>query len=110
MGKLLQGDELEQRAGELGVDIQGDALTQSSSGRRPRADDAELQRRVLDAERSIRESRLWLLALLSALASVVSAIAAWVAAVKWERNRELTGAREAAIASRMMVGSVGPPA
>jgi hypothetical protein len=40
------------------VDNQGDAITQSSSGRRRRADDVELQRRVLEAERSIRKSRL----------------------------------------------------
>jgi len=82
MGKLLQGDDLERRAQELGVDIQGDSITQSSSGRHRRADDAELQRRVLDAERSLRESRLWLLALLSAIASVVSAIAAWIAVLR----------------------------
>ena len=82
MNKLLQGDELERKAQELGVDIQGDAITQSSSGRRRRADDVELQRRVLEAERSIRESRLWLLALLSAIASIVSAVAAWIAVLK----------------------------
>jgi len=82
MGRLLQGDELERRAQELGVDIQGDAIIQSSSGRHRRADDAELQRRVLNAESSIRASRLWLLALLSAIASVVSAIAAWIAVLK----------------------------
>jgi len=64
------------------LDIQGDAITQSSSGRRRRADDAELQCRVLNAERGIRESRMWLLALLSAIASIVSAIAAWVAVLK----------------------------
>jgi len=82
MNKLLQGDELERRAVELGIDIQGDAVTQSSSGRHRRADDAELQRRVLEAERSIRESRLWILALTSAIASIVSAAAALVAVLK----------------------------
>lgn len=41
----------------------------------------ELQRRVLDAERSLREARLWIIALVSAIASVVSAIAAWTAVV-----------------------------
>jgi len=82
MGRLLQGDELKRRAQELGVDIQGDAITQSSSSRHRRADNAELQRRVLNAERSIRASRLWLLALLSAIASVVSAIVAWIAVLK----------------------------
>ena len=79
MAKLLQGEELEKRAIELGVDIQGPPRTQSASGRSPRADDNELQRRVLDAERSIREQRLWLIAVISAIASVLSAVTALVA-------------------------------
>lgn len=79
MGKLLQGDELEARAVELGVDIQGPPITQSSSGRQRRADDHELQRRVAEAERSKRESRLWLVALISSIASVVSAATAIIA-------------------------------
>ena len=74
--RLLQGQELEQRARELGVDIQGSPRTGSLSGARPRAEDHELQQRVIDAERANRESRLWLLALISAVASVVSALAA----------------------------------
>ena len=77
--KLLEGDALEQRAKELGVDIQGGPITQSVSGRHRRADDAELQRRVMEAERALRESRLWLLAFISAIASVISAAAALVA-------------------------------
>ena len=44
--RLLQGQELEQRARELGVDIQGSPRTGSSSGARPRAEDHELQQRV----------------------------------------------------------------
>jgi hypothetical protein len=44
MKKILEGDELEQRARELGVDIQGDLITYSSSGRHNRATDYELQR------------------------------------------------------------------
>ncbi len=79
MAKLLQGDELEKRAIELGVDTQGSPITQSVSGRHKRADDCELQRRVFEAERSMRESKLWIIALVSAVASVVSAITAlWV--------------------------------
>ncbi len=74
MAKLLQGDELEKRAIELGVDIQGSPITQSVSGRHKRADDCELQRRVIEAERSKRESKLWIIALASAVASIVSAI------------------------------------
>ena len=79
MKKLLIGDELERRAKELGIDIQGDPITQSISGRRPRADDYELQRRVIETERSLRESKLWILALLAAIASIISAITALVA-------------------------------
>ncbi len=79
MAKLLQGDELEKRAIKLGVDIQGPPITQSVSGRHKRADDCELQRRVIEAERSERESKLWIIALASAVASIVSAITAlWV--------------------------------
>jgi hypothetical protein len=68
---LLQGDELEKRARALGVDVEGDPRTQSLSGRAPRAPDHELQRRVSEAERSRRESRLWALAVISAIASVL---------------------------------------
>ena len=76
MRKLLQGDELEKRAIELGVGIQGSPITQSISGRHKRADDAELQHRVSEAERSQRESKLWIVALVSSIASVISAVTA----------------------------------
>ena len=79
---LLTGAALESRARELGVDIESDPRTHSSSGRAPRASDYELQRRVLEAERGIRESRLWILAVLSAIASVLSAAAAMIAVWK----------------------------
>jgi hypothetical protein len=79
---LLTGAALENRARELGVDVEGEPRTQSSSGRAPRAADYELQRRVLEAERGIRESRLWLLAVISAIASALSAAAALVAVWK----------------------------
>ena len=39
----------------------------------------EVIRRVREAARSIREERLWLIALISAVASIVSALAAWFA-------------------------------
>lgn len=79
---LMMGEALENRARELGVDVEGEPRTQSSSGRAPRASDYELQRRVLEAERGIRESRLWILALVSAIASVLSATAAMLAVWK----------------------------
>ena len=81
MSKLLQGDDLEKRAIELGIDIKGEAITQSSMGRKKRADDCELQRRIIEAERSNRESRLWLIAVISAIASVISAATAIIAVV-----------------------------
>jgi sugar diacid utilization regulator len=80
--RLLQGQELEQRARELGVDIEGSSRAGSLSGTRPRAEDHELQQRVIEAERANRESRLWLLALTSAVASIVSALAAWAAILR----------------------------
>jgi hypothetical protein len=83
MAKLPEGDQLKQRARELGVDITGELRTQSSSGRAP-ASDFELQKRVMEAERGIRESRLWILAVISAIASVLSAIAALIA-VAWKK-------------------------
>jgi hypothetical protein len=82
MTKLLEGDRLEQRARELGIDIMGEPRTQSSSGRAPRAADYELQRRIIDAERGVRESRLWILAVISAVASLASAIAALIAVAR----------------------------
>jgi hypothetical protein len=42
----------------------------------------ELIRRIQEAARSIRESRLWLIALASAIASALSALAAWFAVWK----------------------------
>jgi len=81
MATLLQGDELEKRARELGIDTQGGPVYQSSSGRQQRADDAELQRRVIEAERAIRESKLWTIAVISAVASVCSAITAVICAI-----------------------------
>ena len=42
----------------------------------------EMLRRVLEVERSHRESRLWIIALLSAIAAIISALAAWFAVLK----------------------------
>lgn len=82
MAKLPESDQLVKRARALGVDVTGEPRTQSSSGSAPRAPDYELQRQVIDAERRIRESRLWILAVVSAVASVLSAIAAFVAVAR----------------------------
>ncbi len=74
--KLLTGNKLMARATELGVSTTKDIAPRSN------VSDAELQRRVIEAERAIRENRLWKIALLSALASLVSAIASWMAVLR----------------------------
>lgn len=84
MRKLPVGDELQKRAEQLGVAIETDqSVLVPGRGNVSRiAEDYELQRRVLEAERHMREHRLWLVALISAVASVVSAVAAWLAVIK----------------------------
>lgn len=84
MKKILEGEALEQRARELGVDVQGGPITQSISGKHKRASDYELQKRVSETERTIRESKLWKLALISAIASALSALAALLAVFKYK--------------------------
>jgi hypothetical protein len=80
--KILTGDELEKEARELGVDIQGNPISHSISGSHIRAPDYELQRRVFEAKRSIRESRLWIIALISSIAAVLSALCSCIIAFK----------------------------
>ncbi len=41
----------------------------------------ELVRRIQEAARSIREARLWWIAVISAIASAISALAAWTAVI-----------------------------
>jgi hypothetical protein len=84
MAKLPEGEELEKRARALGIDISGEPRSQSTSGRALRASDHELQRRVIEAERGNRESHLWVIAVISAIASVISATSAFVA-LFWKR-------------------------
>lgn len=71
--KLLKGDELTARAEELGVSL---SQLYDSKGH---INEPELQRRVAEAERSIRESKLWVVAVIAAMAAVISALGAWAA-------------------------------
>ncbi len=81
MSKLLTGEALEQRCQRLGIDTLGDIQSAKEiHGRiRLRATDEQLQKRLLEYERSVRESRMWMLALVSSLASLCSAAVAVVA-------------------------------
>jgi hypothetical protein len=71
--KLLQGDALLKRAEELGVSITESAL---NSGYHI---DHIIQGRVIQAEKANRDRLLWLIAFISAIAAVLSALAAWFA-------------------------------
>ena len=68
MKKLPTGEELQKEVEKLGI-------SQAEIG----DNDSLLQHRILEAKRDIRESRLWIIALVSAIGSVISAIAAWYA-------------------------------
>ena len=86
MRQLLQGQALREHARVLGVSLEGlpAQLSEDPYGRTGNIDqlnDPEIQKRVMEAERRLREGRLWLLALIAAVASVVSAAAAWYAVV-----------------------------
>jgi hypothetical protein len=78
----LRGDALTERCQKLGIDTMGEYMNAKEMQgriRSPRATDAELQQRLHDYERSVRESRMWVMALISALASLASAVVAVVA-------------------------------
>ena len=79
MTKKLPTDEKEvlEHAQELGVSTHGTLNTHTGLANIP-----ELQSRIINAKRAIREGRLWWVALISAIASMVSALAAWVAVMK----------------------------
>lgn len=79
MKKILEGDALEKRAIKLGIDIQGNYIIQGYTKRFKSASDFELQKRVSAAESSIMGKRLWLIALISSIASVISAATAIIA-------------------------------
>ena len=85
--RVLDGEALIERAEQLGVNISTEMASVMVTGRGAgeeaeqfeRAPEHEIQRRVMEAERHIREHRLWIVTLVAAAASVVSAIAAWTA-------------------------------
>ncbi len=72
----LPNDEIELRklAQRLGV-----SLHRTVDSTRGKTDIPELQSRIINVQRSIREGRLWWIAFISAIGSVFSALAAWTA-------------------------------
>ena len=82
MNPLPTGEALRKRAEKLGVVITKDDPTEPSGVYeifRAVVSEAELQRRVIEAERHIYSQRMWIIAVIAATASAVSALAAWCA-------------------------------
>ena len=59
----------------------GCSLTSTYSGDGSKHLEEEVVRRIQEAARSLREARLWWVAVFSAIASVISSLAAWTAVV-----------------------------
>jgi hypothetical protein len=74
MKKIPQGDALKKLANDLGVSFHASA---GASG----TNEAIIQERVLSATRERRDSKTWILALVSAVASALSALGAWCAII-----------------------------
>lgn len=70
---LLRGPELIRRAEQLGVSLK--KIHDSNA----HLQEPELQRRVLEAEKALRERKLVVLSLTSATVSALGALAAWIA-------------------------------
>ncbi len=82
--KELTGEDLKREARELGLSDdnwyeQRDRSVSSTGKFR----EAAVQARVREAKRARRENKLWVVALISALASLFSAIAAWYAVLRY---------------------------
>jgi len=75
--KEKTGEELKKEASELGLS-EDNWYNQNDNSFR----EVAIQARVREAKRARRENQLWIIALISALASFFSAIAAWIAVLK----------------------------
>ena len=73
--------ELRGLAEKLGCSLH--SLVDPQTGK---SSEVELVRRIRDANRSRREARLWIVALVSAVASVFAAAAAWAAVLLATRS------------------------
>ncbi len=81
MSKMPTGQDLINACEKKGIDIQGERILfeDLKKTHRAQATDYELQQRLIEFKRHLRESRMWMLALISALTSFASAIIALVA-------------------------------
>ena len=81
---ILTGHELVERANQLGICIYRDDANIPIGAKpimAPVVSEFEIQRRVMEAERHLREHRLWIVAAVSAVIALASGIAAWAAVI-----------------------------
>jgi hypothetical protein len=75
--ELGRQTQLKDLAKEIGISLAGTQLPNTKA-----LDEEEVVRRIHETLRSWRESGLWRVAVISAIASVFSALAAWLAVLK----------------------------
>jgi len=80
MYKEKTGEDLKKEARELGLSEEG--WYEHKGTVREVFREAAVQARVREAKRARRENRLWIIAVVSSLASFFSAVAAWLAILK----------------------------
>jgi len=77
--KKLPDDEIELRKLAVSLGVSTHNTVDPATGK---TDISELQSRIINMQRSIRENRLWWVAVISAISSLLSAAAAWMAVLK----------------------------
>jgi hypothetical protein len=76
---VAEYDDLKKRAEQLGVPVNsGVYKPKSEAWDELQITNYELHRRIREEERHVREHRLWIVAVVSAVIAVFAAIAAWV--------------------------------
>jgi ferric-dicitrate binding protein FerR (iron transport regulator) len=79
---MAEHDDLIKRANALGIPTNSGVYKSAHDAWNELAiDDYELHRRIREEERHRREHRLWIVAVIAALAAVASAIGAWLPAI-----------------------------
>jgi hypothetical protein len=76
MKKLPEGEALRKRAKELGIDVDNEWNPSAMSHA---VSDGEIQARILAFEEQRRQDRLWIVAVVSSAAAVISSVTALVA-------------------------------
>lgn len=75
--KIRRMDRMQRERALRNLAVEYGCTLTSLSDTDAKHDEAELIRRIQEADRSLREARLWAVALISAAASAISAAAAW---------------------------------